>query len=722
MNSKWNKKERPNLGKRGPLTLEEKVNKNGGKIGYSLEDSDGQNRKNDQVKSQKPSSKKFSQRKRIFNTPSNTKKKKTFLTPFSLNDKCSEKDNADVGLNNNNNHDADSKKTCKDNKVANPYKKKFHGFSSVRQTSSSTRSPKNPSTGTKLGTNHIVCSISENIAKETSVASIDAGSPSILTIVKQANGQSYAETLAYLEYLHPDEIILNEGRKNSQLVQKIQETFDLDITMGKPLGASRNNRRIAYKINEKRKRYRYERQTDEISLHTTTSSQRKNNDEVPPLSIIVKFLPRTYFDQTRGADLLQKISRKDTYESSLVEEYIILSASYAVLQYMQFCLGATFSRNCLALNINIGGNNRMAIDRSTLTHLELLSNAQTGKKTNSLIGTIDCTKTDVGGRLLRSNLMAPPTRVDTINARLDLVDIFLEDEIFFYDIMDNLDNMPDLYKVLSYMSLKPGRGKSKNGIKVTARMASRGISALVCLKSVLSSIPQIAKVVGSQLKSLELNIGNKFEFDDDKSNKIDDSSIESNDTTINNINSTINGEDGTNHRNISGSMSEDRSIEKDDMSLMIGLGTGSSSVFFKSRHQLLRAIYLSMKQPALNETLDALLNIFTESTSYTTNTHAMRHQECFALKPNTDGMMDILRKAFLANVDDIYRLADEYAESYGVTVAVKETAGRGYYLSIPLEFASSLPNICIQPVKSGRFIHCTTEEVNYYARCTSLLS
>ena len=92
--------------------------------------------------------------------------------------------------------------------------------------------------------------------------------------------------------------------------------------------------------------------------------------------------------------------------------------------------------------------------------------------------------------------------------------------------------------------------------------------------------------------------------------------------------------------------------------------------------------------------------------------HAMRHQECFALKPNTNGMLDVVRKAFLANVDDIYRLADEYAETFNISVAVRETAARGYYLSIPLAFAHSLPGVFIQPVKNGRFIHCTTEEVN----------
>ena len=89
-----------------------------------------------------------------------------------------------------------------------------------------------------------------------------------------------------------------------------------------------------------------------------------------------------------------------------------------------------------------------------------------------------------------------------------------------------------------------------------------------------------------------------------------------------------------------------------------------------------------MKQPALSRVLNAVKNIFTESTAYSKNSHAMRHQECFALKPNTDGMMDVLRKAFLANVDDIYRLADEYAETYDITVQVRETLYAVSYLSI----------------------------------------
>jgi len=71
-----------------------------------------------------------------------------------------------------------------------------------------------------------------------------------------------------------------------------------------------------------------------------------------------------------------------------------------------------------------------------------------------------------------------------------------------------------------------------------------------------------------------------------------------------------------------------------------------------------------------------------------------------------------VNQCFLSNVDDIYKKADEYAEVHGISlVAVKYSSARGYYLSLPLEMASNLPNDFIQPSKSGRFIYCTTAEV-----------
>ena len=79
-----------------------------------------------------------------------------------------------------------------------------------------------------------------------------------------------------------------------------------------------------------------------------------------------------------------------------------------------------------------------------------------------------------------------------------------------------------------------------------------------------------------------------------------------------------------------------------------------------------------MRQSALVKVLGAVADVFTENNTCRQNSHARRHQECFALKPSMDGMIDVLHKAFLSNVGDIYRLADEYSETHNMTVAVKE--------------------------------------------------
>jgi len=103
--------------------------------------------------------------------------------------------------------------------------------------------------------------------------------------------------------------------------------------------------------------------------------------------------------------------------------------------------------------------------------------------------------------------MSPPTRIDTINARLDLVDTFLEDDQFFYEILQQLMALPDVEKMLAHMALSPRKNVGKRSMfgdkrQVTARMASKGISALVCIKSALSVIPDFARVLDIQLKSL----------------------------------------------------------------------------------------------------------------------------------------------------------------------------------------------------------------------------
>jgi len=592
------------------------------KEGFALEDK----KKHDKDNVEKTSLKSES-RKRIFATPSHStlKKEKTLFTHEST-----------FTLSSNQSYSH----STKHRKSSTVRKKRQANKNTTMKMKSNVR-------------NHIVCSISENLARETCVSSLDAGLPIEMQVTKQANGKTYIETLNYLEILRPDEILLNEGRRNSPLARKIVKKYK-----------------------------------DENSLEEDDASHNNATLECKSTSVI-KFLPRHYFDQTRGAELLRKICLEDTYNATMLEEYIILASSHAVLQYAQVCLGATFAKNCIFLKIEASGRDRMSIDRASVHHLELLNNAKTGKVQHSLVGTVDCTKTSVGARLLRTNLLAPPMKIQTTEARLDLVDSFMEDEDFFYSVLEHLETLPDVDKMLSHLTLVPKtKNKSQDILNsdrplITSRIASKGISALVCIKSTLSSIPSFASVIESQLQKLELIEKSSLEQEQAKEQR----------------NSNLDHE-------ISSSFITPKGTSRSE-------SDNSQEIFSKGAQnlQLLRAILATMKQAALTEVLAAVTNIFTPSTAYSRNSHTMRHQECFALKPNTDGMMDVLRKAYLANVDDIYRLADEYAESLGINVLVKETNARGYYLCVPNSLASELPPILIQPVKSGRFIHCTTEEV-----------
>lgn len=557
---------------------------------------------------------------------------------------------------------------------------------------------------------HIICAIGENLARETCVVSLDLAAPIILNVTKQCNGQNYAETLAYLSILRPDEVLMNEGRQHSPLATKVTQFY----------GLLRKKQRAS---------------TSQTAANDNTGNRNGNED--CPSATVVKFVSRAFFDQTKGADLLRRLARQDTYDATLVDEYILLSASHALLHYTQKHLGAVaFSKHCLDVRAHFGGPNRMEIDRSTILQLELLSNAKTGRTQNSLIGSIDRTKTTVGGQLLRTTLMAPPSRLDTINARLNLVDTFLRDENLFDAILRELKALPAIDKMLADVALIPNFNKHQDHhhleplhhivgtsiasvtsgstpvvsssafvkettdrgiINVNARLANKGISALVCIKSTLEALPSLASILRDHLHHKAAN-----GFD----------------------------------------VSTEATVATDRSSLLIGLGVGGATLTKISEagklsqqtshqqdsDQLLRAIVYALTQSELRLVCDTITDVFSETTSYKRNSHTMKYQECFALKSssigfpadngqngtnNDDGreIMDIIREAFLRNVDDIYRIADEYRERYGITVTVKFSGARGYFLSLPGDVESTLPNEFIQPGKSGKNIHCTTEEI-----------
>ena len=268
-----------------------------------------------------------------------------------------------------------------------------------------------------------IISVVENRAREICISKMTTGQAYKLEVYIFSDNHAYTESISIINSLDPSEILLHDGCKNRILSQKI-----------------------------------------EFITSTNTDSCR------------VIYISRQYFDQDLGAELLKKIVIGEI-DSDLVAKYTVLAGTFCLLRYIENCSGVNFQPYSMRLQYESGSVGRMAIDRSTINHLELVSNARTGSSKYSLFGTINNTKTVVGARLLKACLLRPSTDVTTINTRLDCVELLLKNNRSFGQIIEILGKFPDLDRVLTGLTTVPKQ--------INAKTASVSIDTLICLKDTL---------------------------------------------------------------------------------------------------------------------------------------------------------------------------------------------------------------------------------------------
>ena len=103
-------------------------------------------------------------------------------------------------------------------------------------------------------------------------------------------------------------------------------------------------------------------------------------------------------------------------------------------------------------------NNYLEIDYFTQKSLEILSNLS-GENEGSLIFSLDETKTAGGARLLKQRITQPFYKVNEIEKRHNLINWFLNNNIDFFNLQNNLENIPDIERSLSRISLLRGSPK-----------------------------------------------------------------------------------------------------------------------------------------------------------------------------------------------------------------------------------------------------------------------
>ena len=208
--------------------------------------------------------------------------------------------------------------------------------------------------------------------------------------------------------------------------------------------------------------YSLEKLAQEQQITISTIDQRQTQWAECQKILIEHFQVSTL--EPFGLDSLAKIAAAGTALAYVQEtqksvlEHVIAVQSYTLEQYLQ-------------------------IDANSRRNLELTRTLRDGRKTGSLLGVLDHTRTSMGGRMLRWNLEQPLVDIVEIKRRQEAVQALVDNTAVRLEVQDLLDQVYDLERLMGRLAVGGGNARD-----------------LTALCSSLEVIPQI-KVLLTEIKA-----------------------------------------------------------------------------------------------------------------------------------------------------------------------------------------------------------------------------
>ncbi|ESK84664.1 hypothetical protein Moror_13284 [Moniliophthora roreri MCA 2997] len=296
------------------------------------------------------------------------------------------------------------------------------------------------------------------IAREVGMAAMDMETGRIV-LVQLADCQTYVKTLHQM-HLHRPSMVL------------VPDTF---------LSAS-----------DRGYKKRYENSTKSMLVELI-------QEEFP--GVPVEAVPRKYWNEQSGLEFIQQLCVDDEERAGTIlavsTKYYVLSTASALFKYAEIRLNVRFSTASLRIRYApVDGT--MMIDPESAKNLELVGNMTHKKSTHSLFGVLNHTYTPMATRLLRVNILSPITVQSSIDARLDVVEEFIQDQDLFNDVKNALKGLAkvDFDKLIAVLVSSEARPST------TAQAASSRVSQMLNLRNIVRNLPLLRKALegsGAQL-------------------------------------------------------------------------------------------------------------------------------------------------------------------------------------------------------------------------------
>ncbi|KAF8060865.1 muts domain V-domain-containing protein [Lyophyllum atratum] len=213
---------------------------------------------------------------------------------------------------------------------------------------------------------------------------------------------------------------------------------------------------------------------------------------------------RRYWNDSGGLEFILQLCVEDDERAGTIlavsNKYYALSATCALFKHAESKLNIRFASGSLPIRyVPVEGT--MMIDPDTAKNLELVGNMAHKKSTHSLFGILNHTFTAMAARLLRANILSPVTVQASIDARLDVVEEFIQTEDRYTEVRGALKtlNKMDFDKLIVSLAAQEVR------LANTAKPASARVLQMLNLRSVVKNLPLLQKALaGSQSQLLRI--------------------------------------------------------------------------------------------------------------------------------------------------------------------------------------------------------------------------
>ncbi|KAK6213468.1 DNA mismatch repair protein [Colletotrichum tabaci] len=169
-------------------------------------------------------------------------------------------------------------------------------------------------------------------------------------------------------------------------------------------------------------------------------------EEHMPDTKIIPF-DRRHWSEVEGLDRIQTLAFREDAEAVKVaiEGSFFATCSFsAAVEFLEVEFSLRIIPNSLRVRYQ-PSEDTMMIDVSAIISLEILQNLRASKSKDSLFGILKHTRTPMGSRVLRSNLLQPSTLKDSyLEPRYDALDELLSNHEMFLGVREALKSIPDI--------------------------------------------------------------------------------------------------------------------------------------------------------------------------------------------------------------------------------------------------------------------------------------